>query len=85
MKPHEAAATRTEVISEMDRQREKLPGAGLSAPTSPAKVTELRIEDLEKHEVEDLGSKSIANLSPPDAMFKPIEYPPLHIFVSHIS
>ncbi|XP_067929901.1 cilia- and flagella-associated protein 221-like [Watersipora subatra] len=70
VKAHEAAATRDEVIQDM--------AANTVTQASGSKVPELRIEDLEKHEMED--NVACVNLSPPDAMFKPIDYPPLHIF-----
>ena len=71
MKPHEAAASRSEVLNDMDGTDQGLAGSA-----------QLRVENIEKHEVEDMGSKGSITLTPPDAMFKPIDYPPLHIFVS---
>jgi len=67
VKPHEAVAKVSDTLVTSDSR-------------TSAKA-ELRIQDLEKHELESTET-SLVTLSPPDAMFRPIEYPPLHIFVS---
>lgn len=55
----------------------------LIASRGKLEVAELRVEDIEKHEIEEQDvTSATTSLSPPEAMFRPIEYPPLHIFVS---
>lgn len=71
MKPHESAATAAEVLNS---------GAAETPTISRRQVTtDLQVEDLEKHELE--GTFEPQSLTPPEAMFRPIDYPPLHIFV----
>ena len=46
-------------------------------------TAELRVEDIEKHEIDEQDvTSATTTLTPPEAMFRPIEYPSLHIFVS---
>lgn len=40
--------------------------------------------EIREEEAEDRELSSVS-LTPPEAMLKPIEYPPLHIFVSYIN
>lgn len=77
VKPHEAVASRSEVLSKSVNAENK--------KETTKRLTSLRVEDLEEHEAEKSDMKKggvTTALTPPEAMFKPIEYPPLHIFVS---
>ncbi|KAF6023804.1 CFAP221 [Bugula neritina] len=75
VKPHEAVASRSEVLSKSVNAENK--------KETSKRLTSLRVEDLEEHEAEKSDMKKggvTTALTPPEAMFKPIEYPPLHIF-----
>jgi len=81
VKPHEAAATRNEVINEKMQQQQQGDSKKQTTSRGKLEVAELRVEDIEKHEIEEQDvTSATTSLSPPEAMFRPIEYPPLHIF-----
>ena len=63
-----------------------LPGPPHSHISQPAMLTEVHLEEVtETIPAPERDSKETSDhvsLNPPQALFRPIDYPPLHIFVS---
>ena len=56
--------------------------AALPDTDSPVEDDIVPVDPAEAHLMEE-RQRDIVQLRPPEALFRPIEYPPLHIFVSY--